>query len=105
MAALRIIQGPDEGRLVALDRPEVVVGRNADCDVVLASPAVARKHVRLTREGDRWYVEDLNTLGGTWVNGAQIRGRTLLQEGDRLQLCAWVLAFAEDVSGAVAEGN
>jgi sigma-B regulation protein RsbU (phosphoserine phosphatase) len=93
VAALRIVQGPDVGRLLTLDHPEMIVGRNADCDVVLPSAAVARQHVRLIRQGDRWYIEDLNTRGGTWVNGAQIRGRTLLQEADRVQICAWVLAF------------
>jgi pSer/pThr/pTyr-binding forkhead associated (FHA) protein len=61
------------------------------------TPAVARKHFKIIREGDCWYIEDLNTRGGTWLNGAQIKGRQPLRDCDRIQLCDWALAFVEDV--------
>ena len=49
-----------------------VIGSAPDCTVVVAQPAVSGHHCRLTRQGDRFWIEDLQSKNGTWVNGAPI---------------------------------
>src|SRR5579859_3213041 len=49
-----------------------VIGSAPDCTVVVAQPAVSGHHCRLTRQGDRFWIEDLQSTNGTWVNGAPI---------------------------------
>jgi sigma-B regulation protein RsbU (phosphoserine phosphatase) len=98
VASLRILQGPELGRLtVEINKPEIDFGRNSDCDVVLPSFAVSRQHFKIIREGDSCYIEDLITRGGTWLNGSQITGRNPLRDGDHIRVCDWVLAFVKDV--------
>jgi transcriptional regulator with AAA-type ATPase domain len=58
------IDSDSDHRTITLERPRTVVGRAADCDVVLADPAVSRRHVVLEFEDGRIGFRD---LGGTNV--------------------------------------
>lgn len=49
---------------------DLVIGRAADCDLVLDDPSVSRRHARLTRGVDGWLVEDLGSANGTRVGDA-----------------------------------
>lgn len=50
--------------------PGLVIGRHpALSDFVLDDPSVSRRHLRVGRDGDLLYVEDLNSLNGTVVDG------------------------------------
>jgi pSer/pThr/pTyr-binding forkhead associated (FHA) protein len=60
-----------------------VVGRTADCEVVLKSQAVSKRHCQILIRGDQVTVEDLGSINGTLVNGQPIR-RGVLKDGDVL---------------------
>jgi len=83
----------------AADRPlavvdlQVVVGREDDCDVILASPRVSRRHARVWTHGERFGVEDLGSLNGTYVNRRRVTGTATLADGDRLTLADVELQF------------
>jgi ABC-type multidrug transport system ATPase subunit/pSer/pThr/pTyr-binding forkhead associated (FHA) protein len=49
-----------------------IIGRAADCDVVSPEPTVSGHHCRLIREGDYYWVEDLNSPNGVYVNGTRV---------------------------------
>ncbi len=74
--------------LLALDwnggQEELVIGRHPECDVVLPSPAVSRRHARLRFRDGIWILEDLESTNGVVVNGASLVGRYRLEPGDRL---------------------
>jgi pSer/pThr/pTyr-binding forkhead associated (FHA) protein len=71
-----------------LEKEETVLGRSPDCDVVIPTVFLSRRHARIIRIDGQFFVEDLNTLSGTRVNGRgvsnQIRRRTLLRTGDTI---------------------
>ncbi|MEZ4458271.1 MAG: FHA domain-containing protein [bacterium] len=46
----------------------IVIGRDADCDIVLDSPQISRKHAKLTWLGSAWRAEDLQSSNGLAVN-------------------------------------
>ena len=75
--------------LLALDwtgaREEVLIGRHADCDVVLADRSVSRLHAWLTFRAGHWVLRDLDSTNGTRVNGKRVV-RCRLEPGDRLSL-------------------
>ena len=77
----------DHAVLLALDwnggQSELLLGRSRDCDVVLASDAVSRRHARLVFRDGHWLVCDLGSTNGTTVNGARV-GRCRLRPGDRV---------------------
>src|SRR4051794_1032179 len=83
----------------AADRPlavvdlQAVLGREDDCDVLLTSPRVSRRHARVWADGQRFGVEDLGSLNGTYVNRRRVTGTAMLTDGDRLTLADVELQF------------
>jgi pSer/pThr/pTyr-binding forkhead associated (FHA) protein len=64
---------------------ELVVGRQAECDLQLTEGHASRRHAKVMLGSDGVWVEDLGSANGTFVNGVQITGRVHLQSGDRLR--------------------
>jgi len=62
------------------------IGRAIECDVVIASKSVSREHTRLRKEGRRWFVEDLGSTNGTYLNGERVSGSLALLDGDILKV-------------------
>ena len=73
---------------VPADATEITIGRSADCQWVIPSGAVSRRHAVLRRSGNELLVEDLGSSNGTMVNGKRVTGPRPLQDQDRLQLGA-----------------
>jgi predicted component of type VI protein secretion system len=67
---------------------EITIGRSADCQWVIPSGAVSRRHAVLRRRGDELVVEDLGSSNGTMVNGERLSGPRTLRDQDKLQLGA-----------------
>ncbi|MCL9796497.1 ATP-binding cassette domain-containing protein [Frankia sp. AgKG'84/4] len=55
----------------------VVIGRGAECDVVLAEPLVSRRHAELRQVGSQWQIVDLGSWNGTFVNGRRVGQATI----------------------------
>jgi ABC-type multidrug transport system ATPase subunit len=79
-------QGGTSPKEFELVKPEVVIGREESIDVHIASPAISRRHARLTREGEGYVLEDLGSSNGTFVNGQKLTGRRPLKPGDQVRL-------------------
>ncbi len=94
------------GRLLQLDKTDLVLGRDADCDVVLSSPLVSRRHARLMLDRHGATIEDLGSRNGLFVNGALVEGPTRLSPGTRILLGHEALEFVAEnestPSGTVA---
>ena len=76
-------------------RDELVVGRDADCDVTLDAPLISRRHARLRRTGSSWFIEDLDSRNGTSLNGEAVK-QAPITKGDVIRIGAslgMVLAF------------
>jgi serine/threonine protein kinase len=70
---------------------QITLGRAEDCDIRLPDPKLSRHHCSFALEGERLFVEDLDSKNGTQVNGPSIERRTELHEGDRVQVGSHVL--------------
>jgi len=93
MAVLRALLGLPAGEQFELSGTSAVLGRHPDCDIVLDSAAVSRHHARIVRERDGFYVEDLRSRNGTFVNGQLVENRRRLEEGDKLAICDLIFSF------------
>ncbi len=90
--ALVAVEGKDKGRRFTLIKGENSIGRSLDNDVILADPAVSRKHTKIIVEEDEVILVDLGSGNGTMVNGLKVH-RTQLAHGDRVELGATVLSL------------
>lgn len=70
--------GPDIGRRIPLVNSQYIVGRDSEAGFVVSRSSVSRSHARLFVDDDgNWWVEDLNSTNGTFVNEARIRAQQL----------------------------
>ncbi len=82
--ALRFVSGRYTGSEYLLPRDsEIVAGRGADLDLVLAEDKVSRRHAKFSTRGGGLSVADLGSTNGTFVNGARVR-EAKLKTGDRV---------------------
>ncbi len=93
MAILQLTNAAGITEDYQLNQDRMVLGRHPECDIVLDSASVSRQHAQIVRERDQYFVEDLHSRNGTFVNGRLIQGRQLLADGDRLKICDLSLAF------------
>src|ERR1700733_11403248 len=71
---LEVIEGPDAGKQIAVDRA-VVIGRDPGSDLVLDDGEVSERHARVTPSPDgSATVEDLESANGTFVNQNELEG-------------------------------
>jgi pSer/pThr/pTyr-binding forkhead associated (FHA) protein len=66
-------------------KQDMVLGRQAECDLQLTEGHASRKHAKFSFAEDAVWLEDLNSANGTFVNGAKITGKVKLASGDRLR--------------------
>lgn len=70
--------GPDIGKRVALHNPQYIVGRDSEAGFVVSRSSVSRQHARLyVDDSGAWWVEDLNSTNGTFVNENRIKHQQL----------------------------
>lgn len=96
MAILEVFAGANIGEQVKLAEGRSIMGRHPECDIVLDAGAVSRQHAQITWIDGDFFVEDLHSRNGTFVNGMQIQGPTRLSDGDRLKICDLAFTFYRD---------
>ncbi len=72
---------------------ELILGRAPDCQIVIPSAAVSRRHARLRRLDGNLVIEDLGSSNGTFVNGEKISTPKSLKDGDRISFGTVELVF------------
>lgn len=55
------------------------------CDVYLDDEKMSRQHFAISEEQGGFYIEDLKTTNGTWLNGDRLYGKKKLQRGDKVK--------------------
>ncbi|MCA9581217.1 MAG: GGDEF domain-containing protein [Myxococcales bacterium] len=81
---LVILSGPTPGRVITADGDELIIGRGNKVNARIDDTGLSRRHARLYRQGDLWYVEDMGSTNGTWIAGAPVNSPTVVQDGDRV---------------------
>jgi serine phosphatase RsbU (regulator of sigma subunit)/pSer/pThr/pTyr-binding forkhead associated (FHA) protein len=82
-AALLVLHPSGQRTRVAIDAVPFLIGRHADNHLVLRDNRASRNHARILAEGGAYFIEDLNSRHGTWVNGERV-ARRALHNSDRI---------------------
>ncbi len=89
-----IVERDGAEQRVRLGDGVVEIGRGIDCDLRLDDPLVSRHHCRLERLGEEWFVVDLGSANGTWLEGTRV-DRSPFPPGATLQIGATVVRRPE----------
>ncbi len=83
---LTVLEPPQlRGRTYALN-DEVTLGRAAGCQVVLDDTYASQIHARLFARDGQYFVEDLGSTNGTYLNRRKVSGPMVMQRGDRIRI-------------------
>jgi pSer/pThr/pTyr-binding forkhead associated (FHA) protein len=92
-ALLAVKRGPNAGSTFLLVKDSTSAGRSPDSDVFLDDVTVSRKHAIFDHRDDgSWFIRDVGSLNGTYVNGEQV-DQTKLASGDLVQIGKFKLTF------------
>src|SRR5437016_5308145 len=83
---------------IPITKTELTVGRKEDNDIVIDNPAVSSHHAKITLAGDTFFVEDLNSTNGVFVNEKKIM-KAGLKNNDVVGIVKHALVFVDDRSG------
>jgi pSer/pThr/pTyr-binding forkhead associated (FHA) protein len=72
---------------------EAVIGRSPEVQVVLPDAFTSHQHARLAVRGGRYWIEDLGSRNGTYLNGQRIEAPAPLTDGDRVRIGSTTLRF------------
>jgi len=101
MASLTIIFAGQEQKSHELDKPRIVVGREASCDIHIDNLGISRNHCAFINRGEAFLVQDLNSSNGTYVNGQKITEH-FLNDGDEVIIGKYTLKFRNTSPTATA---
>jgi pSer/pThr/pTyr-binding forkhead associated (FHA) protein len=86
-----IVQGQQTGETAELAPGLVMIGRGADCQLVLDDDYVSTRHARVVAGESGLYIEDLGSTNGTYVNGTRITAPTAISLSDTLRIGKTIL--------------
>jgi hypothetical protein len=92
-AGFTCLTGRDMGRRFFITGDRCLIGRATDAKVNLRDRAVSRHHARIRKGREGYYVEDLGSPNGLFVNGTRLRTIRILNEGDILEVGRSLLRY------------
>ena len=81
------------GDRIKCDKDTMIVGRSRTCDIVLPSAKVSRQHASVNRRNGEWFIEDMGSANGVWIDGARISQGVLIKDGDVYTISDETLTF------------
>jgi serine phosphatase RsbU (regulator of sigma subunit) len=105
MATLEVCTESNGRQFFELTSEETVVGRDQFCDIVLRRHTVSRQHARIVRSAEGFFIEDLSSLNGTYLNGRRLERRTPIKDQDRIHIYEVVTVFHEGSPAAAAAAD
>lgn len=82
------------------DKTEIIIGRNDECDIHIDNLAVSGRHARIVREEDVYWIEDLESTNGTFIDEIMIK-RMLLQDNQKIIVGKHLLVINFEDDGTI----
>jgi len=68
------------------NKPEIILGRESGCDFPLDDQTVSSRHARLSYHQNQWWLEDMASTNGTYLNGEPVTAPVVITHGDEIRL-------------------
>ncbi|MGD9158691.1 MAG: FHA domain-containing protein [Desulfobacteraceae bacterium] len=98
---IRILKGKLEGHSFEMNSDNFLIGRAPESDIQIPDPSISRQHAKIFKSGKKYYIKDLKSCNGTWVDGRLIwPGNEIeLRQGLRLSVGDTLLTLDNFDSG------
>lgn len=83
---LRVTAGPLAGTRITLGTQTILIGRADDSTLVLTDDFASSRHARLTQSEGRWYVEDLGSTNGTYLDQQRVQAPLVVAPGQPIRI-------------------
>jgi predicted component of type VI protein secretion system len=78
--------GHNQGKVLEIKLSQFVIGRDPQCHLRPSSLKISKRHCVVLQRDNKVFVRDLESINGTFVNDAQVKGEVELHDGDRLKM-------------------
>jgi hypothetical protein len=93
----------DSGTVFPLLDDEYLIGRDASNPISIADNSISSRHARIIRGSDGFFIEDLQSRNGTFVNGGKVTEKRLLTNNDLVRIGKVILTFNLAVDAVVGD--
>lgn len=103
---LTVLAGERPGHLFHVEGRRAIVGRSPDAEIHLSDEGLSWEHACLRRIGDQFFIHDLGSTNGTFIDGERVHGLHLLKDGSRIGLGRTLvlrLTLQDDLEAQVSE--
>lgn len=83
--SITVKDGSGNSNLRYFTQPEIIIGRDPASDIPLADDAVSARHAQLNYHHGQWWLEDLSSTNGTFLNDLTISMPTVITSGDEIK--------------------
>jgi len=96
---IAITAGPRKGAQFTIQGEKMLIGREPPVDLIVEDKAASRRHAQVYRKGGKWYLKDLGSTNGTYLDGPLRSAERILWDGDVFKIGEWEFTFS-DPAGA-----
>jgi len=82
---------------------EVILGREDKCGIVVPNHAVSRQHSKIVIKNGQFFIEDLSSRNGTFVNNRAITAPHQLKHDDRIKICDFQFLYQDEAAVSAAK--
>lgn len=104
MLAIKILTGQQMGKVLPIKEGASVIGRAPECDIILPSNNVSKKHAKFEKQGNLLVLTDLQSTNGSFVNGIKVESAKV-HVGDRISFHDMILEVVGGGASASAGGG
>jgi pSer/pThr/pTyr-binding forkhead associated (FHA) protein len=75
----------------------ITIGRSSKNDIVIKDPFISKRHVSIEKERNEFFIEDLNSANGTFVNEEELLNPIRLENGDNIKIGQASFLFVNEI--------
>ena len=83
--AVSLMNDDEKQEELRFTSPEIVIGRHPGCEWVISNDTVSSRHARMMYHHDQWWLEDLHSRNGTFLNGEALSAPAVLADHDEIR--------------------